>query len=102
MELLYTGYHRYGGYGYVWDPTYFLVIIGLLLTLGASLLVKAPANSSASNCVWDAGTEMIFTIYLSSVPQRMAGQQATPSCTLIGSPMTKLSSNGETNRGSDT
>ena len=41
MELLYTGYHRYGGYGYVWDPTYFLVIIGLLLTLGASLLVKA-------------------------------------------------------------
>lgn len=41
MELLYVGYHRYGGYGYVWDPTYILVIIGLLLTLGASLLVKA-------------------------------------------------------------
>lgn len=40
MELLYVGYHRYG-YGYAWDPTYILVLIGLLLTLGASLLVKA-------------------------------------------------------------
>lgn len=35
MELLYMGFY------YVWDPTYILVIIGLLLTLGASGLVNA-------------------------------------------------------------
>lgn len=34
MELLYMRYY------YMWDPTYILVIIGLLLTLGASGLVN--------------------------------------------------------------
>lgn len=35
-------YYGYGyGYGMYWDPTYFLVIIGLLLCLGASGLVNS-------------------------------------------------------------
>ena len=29
------------GYGFMWDPTYFLVIIGMLLCLGASALVNS-------------------------------------------------------------
>ncbi|MDE6923913.1 MAG: zinc metallopeptidase [Acetatifactor sp.] len=32
---------RYGYYGFYWDPTYFLVIIGMLLCLGASALVNS-------------------------------------------------------------
>lgn len=31
----------FGYYRYLWDPTYFLVIIGMLLCLGASALVKS-------------------------------------------------------------
>lgn len=36
--LLYGSY--YYGYGMFWDPTYFLVIIGMLLCLGASAMVN--------------------------------------------------------------
>lgn len=36
--LLYAGYY---GYGMYWDPTYLLVIIGMLLCLGASALVNS-------------------------------------------------------------
>ena len=35
---MYGGYY---GYGYYWDPTYFLVLIGLVLCLGASALVNS-------------------------------------------------------------
>ena len=31
----------YGGYGIMWDPTYYLVVIGALLCLGASALVNS-------------------------------------------------------------
>ena len=31
----------YYGYGMLWDPTYFLVIIGMLLCMGASALVNS-------------------------------------------------------------
>lgn len=31
----------YYGYGFYWDPTYFLVLIGILLCLGASALVNS-------------------------------------------------------------
>ena len=36
----------YGGYGmgFLWDPTYYLVIIGMLLCLGASALVNSTMN----------------------------------------------------------
>lgn len=38
-------YYGYGyGYGMYWDPTYFLVIIGVLLCLGASGLVNSTMN----------------------------------------------------------
>lgn len=36
---MYGGY--YGGYGFYWDPTYFLVIIGMFLCLGASAMVNS-------------------------------------------------------------
>lgn len=36
-------YYGYG-MGYMWDPTYFLVIIGLLLCMGASALVNSTMN----------------------------------------------------------
>ncbi len=37
--------YGYGyGYGYYWDPTYMLVIIGMLLCLGASALVNSTMN----------------------------------------------------------
>lgn len=40
--MLYTGLYGYGyGYGLFWDPTYLLVIIGMLLCLGASALVNS-------------------------------------------------------------
>lgn len=35
---------RYGFYGFYWDPTYFLVIIGMVLCLGASALVNSTMN----------------------------------------------------------
>ena len=35
---MYGGYY---GYGYYWDPTYFLVLVGLVLCLGASALVNS-------------------------------------------------------------
>lgn len=35
---MYGGYY---GYGYYFDPTYFLVLIGLVLCLGASALVNS-------------------------------------------------------------
>ena len=35
---MYGGYY---GYGYYWDPTYFLVLVGLVLCLGASELVNS-------------------------------------------------------------
>lgn len=38
--MLYTGYYGYG-LGMFWDPTYMLVIIGMLLCLGASGLVNS-------------------------------------------------------------
>lgn len=37
---MYYGY----GMGFMWDPTYFLVIIGMLLCLGASALVNSTMN----------------------------------------------------------
>lgn len=37
--LLYGSY--YYGYGYYWDPTYILVIIGMVLCLGASAMVNS-------------------------------------------------------------
>lgn len=37
--MLLYGYHY--GYGMLWDPTYYLVIIGLLLCMGASALVNS-------------------------------------------------------------
>lgn len=38
-------YYGYGyGYGLMWDPTYYLVIIGMLLCLGASALVNSTMN----------------------------------------------------------
>lgn len=39
--MLYMGYY---GYGMLWDPTYLLVIIGMLLCLGASALVNSTMN----------------------------------------------------------
>ena len=33
--------YRYGGYGFYFDPTYFLVVIGLLLSLWASSVVNS-------------------------------------------------------------
>ena len=44
---------------------------------------------------------MIFTMYFLSVSSLMAGQQLTPSCSLMGWPMVKPSSKGEINVGSD-
>ena len=41
---MYGGYY---GYGYYWDPTYFLVLVGLVLCLGASALVNC-ANTAKS------------------------------------------------------
>ncbi|MCM1541378.1 MAG: zinc metallopeptidase [Blautia sp.] len=35
---------HYGYYGYYWDPTYMLVIIGMVLCLGASALVNSTMN----------------------------------------------------------
>ena len=40
--LLYGSY--YYGYGMFWDPTYFLLIIGMLLCLGASAKVNSTMN----------------------------------------------------------
>lgn len=38
-------YYGYGyGYGLMWDPTYFLVLIGMLLCLGASAMVNSTMN----------------------------------------------------------
>ena len=38
-------YYGYGyGYGLMWDPTYYLVIIGMLLCLGASAMVNSTMN----------------------------------------------------------
>lgn len=39
--LFYGGYY---GWGMYWDPTYFLVLIGMLLSLGASALVNSTMN----------------------------------------------------------
>ena len=39
--MLYMGYY---GYGLFWDPTYILVIVGMLLCLGASGLVNSTMN----------------------------------------------------------
>ena len=39
---------------------------------------KAPESNSASICACDAGIEIILTIYLSSVPFLIAGQQQIP------------------------
>ena len=36
-------YYGYG-YGFMWDPTYFLVLIGMLLCLGASAMVNSTMN----------------------------------------------------------
>ena len=36
--------YRYGGYGFYFDPTYFLVVIGLLLSLWASSVVNSTFN----------------------------------------------------------
>lgn len=33
--------YGYGYYGFMWDPTYYLVVIGMLLCLGASALVRS-------------------------------------------------------------
>ncbi len=38
----------FGYYGYWWDPTYFLVIIGMVLCLGASAMVKSTMHKYAS------------------------------------------------------
>ena len=38
--MLYMGYYGYG-MGMFWDPTYMLVIIGMLLCVGASALVNS-------------------------------------------------------------
>lgn len=35
---------RFGYYGYYWDPTYILVIVGMILCLGASALVNSTMN----------------------------------------------------------
>lgn len=35
---------RFGYYGFYWDPTYLLVIIGMVLCLGASALVNSTMN----------------------------------------------------------
>lgn len=32
---------RYGFYGFYWDPTYWLVVIGALICLAASAMVKS-------------------------------------------------------------
>ena len=37
--------YRYGGYGFYFDPTYFLVVIGLLLSLWASSVVNSTFNN---------------------------------------------------------
>lgn len=36
-------YYGYG-YGFMWDPTYYLVIVGMLLCLGASAMVNSTMN----------------------------------------------------------
>ena len=41
--MLYTGFYGYG-LGMYWDPTYFLVIIGMLLCLWSSALVNTTMN----------------------------------------------------------
>ena len=47
---MYGGYY---GYGYYWDPTYFLVLVGLVLCLGASALVNSTMRkySKVRNCL---------------------------------------------------
>lgn len=40
----YYGYGYGYGYGMMWDPTYFLVLIGMLLCLGASAMVNSTMN----------------------------------------------------------
>lgn len=35
---------RFGYYGFYWDPTYILVIVGMILCLGASALVNSTMN----------------------------------------------------------
>ncbi len=39
--ILAYGYYRYPYYSYYWDPTYVLVLIGLVICLGASALVNS-------------------------------------------------------------
>lgn len=39
--------YGYGYYGFMWDPTYYLVIIGMLLCLGASALVNSTMHKYA-------------------------------------------------------
>lgn len=39
--------YGYRYYGMMWDPTYFLVIIGMMLCLGASVLVRSTMNKYA-------------------------------------------------------
>ncbi|WP_318710137.1 zinc metallopeptidase [Candidatus Acetatifactor stercoripullorum] len=40
-------YYGMGYYGFMWDPTYYLVIIGMLLCLGASALVNSTMRKYA-------------------------------------------------------
>ena len=68
---MYGGYY---GYGYYFDPTYFLVLIGLVLCLGASALVNSTMRkySKVRNMRGITGAELpgIFSIEKACITYR--------------------------------
>ena len=70
---MYGGYY---GYGYYWDPTYFLVLVGLVLCLGASALVNSTMRKyskvrnmrglTGAEAAATFSTEKVYTMYRSS------------------------------------
>ena len=77
---MYGGYY---GYGYYFDPTYFLVLIGLVLCLGASALVNSTMRkySKVRNMRGITGAEAarnllnregLYNVQIESQPQRIS------------------------------
>ena len=44
LSYYYGGGYGYGGYGFFWDPTYILIIIGAVICIAASARVKSTYN----------------------------------------------------------
>ena len=74
---MYGGYY---GYGYYWDPTYFLVLVGLVLCLGASALVNSTMRkySKVRNMRGLTGAEGQTLFFTVVHPQRTFLTGASP------------------------